>query len=119
MEPALDLEVVKAIKEIGSYRGSGSLFQELYQMFDQQASLTLAGLEAAVEAMDYAKVRQLAHRLKGSAGSLGAAGLAQACHTLEQVGKEASCGAETLQAGLTEVSDALRRALGLLAQQID
>jgi HPt (histidine-containing phosphotransfer) domain-containing protein len=62
--------------------GERSLEREVLQLFDRQATLLLARMQAAPPAA----VASLAHTLKGSARAIGAGSVARAAETLELMG---------------------------------
>jgi HPt (histidine-containing phosphotransfer) domain-containing protein len=62
--------------------GERSLEREVLQLFDRQATLLLARMQAAPAAA----VAALAHTLKGSARAIGAGSVARAAETLELMG---------------------------------
>lgn len=71
--------------------GDRSLERELLQLFDRQAGLLIARMRAS----ELPAVATLAHTLKGSAVSIGAASVARAAETVEL-----ACAAGTAECGL-------------------
>ena len=63
--------------------------REVIGEFLEELGPRLERIAAAVESGDAQAVRETAHALKGSSASLGAASLAEACDTLESLGRNA------------------------------
>ena len=78
----LDPEVLQGLRELGD----PGLFSELAEMFVRDAAERLAVLERALESGDAETVGRAAHTLKGSAGNMGASGMARICDDLQNVG---------------------------------
>ncbi|MDQ2826563.1 MAG: response regulator, partial [Actinomycetota bacterium] len=76
--------------------GDGAFFAGLVQSFLTSATGALATLTVAIEAGDSAALTSEAHRFKGEAATLGAAGLADLCRELESLGSpvDAAAGAD-------------------------
>ena len=84
----LDAEQLEQLRELpGS--GSGTLLDELIEIVVRDVPPELARLQAAVQKRAGAEVAQLAHRVAGSAASLGAITLRLVLHELEQAGRKA------------------------------
>jgi two-component system sensor histidine kinase TorS len=75
--PAIDID---SVVELDASIPRSPTIVELYLKL---VPAMIAELEAAVSEGDVDKVRQLAHKLKGSCLSLGTMRFAQACHALE------------------------------------
>jgi len=85
MHGPLDREILASIRDLDE-EGSNAVFQELVGLFLAEAPGRLARIKKAVQECDGEAARQAAHSLKGSSGSFGAAGLAQMCNEIEQMG---------------------------------
>ena len=79
--PLLDAATVAALREL-------KLLGRLYSAFLAALPGLLASLQAAVAAADRQALRLLAHRLRGSAGQLGATALSRAFGALEDAVSE-------------------------------
>ena len=78
----LDLEVLAGLRELGD----PGLVAELAGMFVGDAAERLGELRRAVEAGDAGAVERAAHTLKGSAGNMGAGGMARISSDLQDAG---------------------------------
>jgi HPt (histidine-containing phosphotransfer) domain-containing protein len=67
--------------------GDRGLLEELLAVFREECPVQLRALRAAVEAADGPLVRRLAHTVKGSVASLGAARARDLAETLEHLGQ--------------------------------
>jgi len=85
----LDTEQLEQLREM-SGRDDGTLLDELIAIVTRDVPPDLARLHALVEQRAGAEVAQLAHRLAGSAASLGAVSLRAVLHELEQAGRKAT-----------------------------
>ena len=85
--------------------GDADLIRDLVGIFTEDAPETLRALEGAVNAGDADRVGELAHSLKGSAGNLGFAALADAMLHIERLCKAGD---------LTDAGAAVREARELL-----
>lgn len=92
-EPTLDPERLAVLRRLEAKTGR-DLLGQLFEMFSDQAPLRLAKARQALAGGDLKTVEAMAHSLKGSSLNLGAAALAEACSTLEQLadaGDAAGC----------------------------
>lgn len=117
--PARPIDDEALLERLG---GDVGLLRDILRIFVDEAPIRRAKFSSALSAIDADALRLAAHGLKGSALSLCAAGLADACASLERVsGQEAHAGRldEALGAGVAVVMDRLdecaRAALALLA----
>ncbi|HVE53177.1 MAG TPA: Hpt domain-containing protein, partial [Ramlibacter sp.] len=94
-KPALPDFEPNAIEE--RFYGEVELFQQAREIFVRQ---TREGLLAARDTSDGQELRRLAHRIRGSAATLGAARLAAVCHRLEEQAE--SLAPAQMQAGVQE-----------------
>jgi HPt (histidine-containing phosphotransfer) domain-containing protein len=90
--------------------------RELLQLFLRTVPEQVRALEQAAEGADLAAVRARAHRLKGSAGSVGAAHLSELCEHLELASERSDLAAlvplaQQIQQELAQVERALQREL--------
>ncbi len=98
----LDPEQLDQLRELPG-NGDGTLLDELIEIVSRDVPPDLARLQAMVRQRSSPEVAQLAHRIAGSAASLGAVSLRQALHELEQAGRKADwAAADRLLAGLDE-----------------
>jgi HPt (histidine-containing phosphotransfer) domain-containing protein len=79
----LDLRIVEGLKEVTREDGT-SILGELVDRFVTSGADQLAEVKQAVEGRDVEKVKTSAHKLKGSASTLGASELCDACKHLEE-----------------------------------
>jgi two-component system sensor histidine kinase/response regulator len=85
-ESAGDVFDPDRLAELGELDSSGNgsaLFGTLVDCFLASGPADLADLRAAIQRGDATAVDQIAHRLKGAAGTLGGAGLVRLCQELE------------------------------------
>jgi hypothetical protein len=92
--------------------GDHDLEREVLQLFDQQAGLLLARMDAA----DAAGVATLAHTLQGSARGIGAWGIARAAEVLEAGARSNSPELQSAKDDLAAATDEARRAIAELLQ---
>src|SRR6187402_774563 len=83
----LDVEQLEQLRELpGS--GDGTLLDDLIEIVRRDVPPDLARLLVLVQQRASVEVAQLAHRVAGSAASLGALALRQVLHELEQAGRK-------------------------------
>lgn len=106
------------LRNIGPADGWG-LLPAVIEAFVQAAPGSLSALRGAVTAGDPAAVEALAHRLRGSAGNLGAGPVATACGQLEALGGAGSLleATDLLDQVETELASACAVLSGVLAQR--
>lgn len=82
-----DRELITSIKQIGQLRNKPEYYQTLVDLFADEVSRSFAGLSAEVaknpstpEGVE--DCWRILHKLKGSAGSIGATAVASSCHQL-------------------------------------
>jgi HPt (histidine-containing phosphotransfer) domain-containing protein len=90
---------------------SGTL-EEVVELFGTHTPEILTALRTGIDAADPQAVRASAHKLKGSAATLGATHLAERCHVLQSQAEGGSLGGATelvdqIEAALQEVNAAL------------
>lgn len=119
MDTILDHSVVNAIKELGDHRSNDSLLHELFDLFMTQVELAQTALKVAVDECDLNKIRQHAHKLKGSSANLGAAHLASRCHLLEQLAKQSVADPAALRVALSQVEAAITRTVESLKAELN
>jgi HPt (histidine-containing phosphotransfer) domain-containing protein len=87
-QPAiLDVEQLEQLRELpGS--GDGTLLDDLIEIVRRDVPPDLARLLVLVQQRAGTEVAQLAHRVAGSAASLGAVALRRVLHELEQAGRK-------------------------------
>lgn len=108
--PTLDRSVLEELREYSSKEQD--LAVELIELFLEDSPKQLLALQTALQNADRGEVEKRSHRLKGSAGSIGAMRLREICEGLETA---ARANREPLATSAdTEVAvelDALRKAL--------
>jgi HPt (histidine-containing phosphotransfer) domain-containing protein len=82
----IDKDVIRELRSLDE-PGEGSFFSSLVAEFSSEGARLLAGVHQAVEGGDAMAMRNFAHSLKGSSGSMGATGLAKLCSELEGFGR--------------------------------
>ena len=99
----LDLSLLRS-----SMRNNQANIARLLRLFLENARQTMDAIDAAHERGDLIEIARLGHRLKSSAGTVGAAQLAEACARLEDAGKRGDAAA--VQALLAPLAGAMTRA---------
>jgi len=80
------------------FDGDEEVVQQLLALFLRDFDRTVADLQRASTALDYRRLAELAHSLKGSVGLFGAQRSTEAAQTLEQMAKSSDPAAATTQA---------------------
>jgi HPt (histidine-containing phosphotransfer) domain-containing protein len=107
----LDENVLAGLRELEE-DGSDDLLAELIALFLEDAPCRLRDLGQALEKNDADAAMRVAHSLKGSAGNLGARGLAALCSNLELRGRGGDLrGAEAVYSTLLKEFVVVREAL--------
>lgn len=111
----LDTEQLDQLRDLpGS--GDGTLLDELIEIVLRDVPPDLARIQLLVQQRAGAEVAQLAHRVAGSAASLGAITLRLVLHELEQAGRKADWpAAERIAATLDQEWAGTREALRQLS----
>lgn len=86
--PTLDRSVLEELREYSSEEQD--LAEELIDLFLDDSPKQLMALRRALQDTDRGEVEKRSHRLKGSAGSIGAARLRKICEALESAAREGS-----------------------------
>jgi HPt (histidine-containing phosphotransfer) domain-containing protein len=88
---------------------------ELVRIFLEDSAIQLQRLRAAVDRADCREVAEVAHRLKGAAGNVGAEILAETCAALESAARrlEPACFLD----GFAGVNEELAKARALLERE--
>lgn len=110
LEATLDAEVIATIRECDSPDGAN--FRLVVASFSREADAALHALETARAASDLAALRQAAHKLGGTSGSIGATRLRRLCAEVEVHARsgrldEAAAPLPSLDAELARVRAAL------------
>ena len=105
-QPLADPERLLALRD-----DYGDVALHALDVFATTAGTTLAELRAAQDAGDGDEVRRLAHRLSGSARTVGAVGMAELAAVLEASVPDARAALVPLEAALAPTIAALRAAL--------
>lgn len=92
------------------------LAHELITLFLRDSGVRLARMREAVARGDRADVAEIAHQIKGSAGSLGASRLHDSASTLEQTTRHGSPDGPTVHAMYDDVSRAFEDVREALAR---
>lgn len=85
--PTLDLAQLKELRQMPGGTG-GTLLDELVEILSRELPPDLDRIKGMVERRDVAAA-QLAHRVAGSAATIGAARLRKVLHAVEQVSRKA------------------------------
>ena len=85
--PALDLEVVGVLKELGGEENP-ELFRELVDTFAEDSPARVEAIVASAAQGDADGLRTAAHGLKSSAANMGATHLWRSCRALEELGRD-------------------------------
>jgi HPt (histidine-containing phosphotransfer) domain-containing protein len=93
------------------------LVGRLYPAFIADLPEKLAALRAAVAAVDRPAIRQLTHRLRGSAAQLGATGLARALNEIEEAAIVGS--GEVVEAAGAGLDDLVRATIAALLREVE
>jgi CheY-like chemotaxis protein len=96
----------RAFARLRDELGAAGVLPRLVEIFSTEAPQRLRELRAAVERGDTDEVRNLAHKLKGSALTLAAGKMAALCSTLEDRARRGSL------EGATELAEAAEEAFG-------
>ena len=83
----LDQGQLELLRELGAANGNADLLRDLVDQFTTHASGRMEELRDAVSRRDGPKLEGVAHGLKGSSSTIGAARLAAACAVLEATGR--------------------------------
>lgn len=83
--PVLNQASLKELEELGY--GSDFLM-DLIQGFIAGGDMLVEEMESAYQKRDYIAFRDVAHALKGNAGSVGASSLYKACYNAERIGRD-------------------------------
>jgi PAS domain S-box-containing protein len=110
----LDMTILAELRQL-EQDGEPGLLRELLEVFQAQVPEEVACLRAAVEAGDTSALKSVAHRLKGTAATVGARAVALRCRDLEIMGRSGAVnGALEL---LQQLEDEYQRTLPLLLRE--
>jgi HPt (histidine-containing phosphotransfer) domain-containing protein len=84
----VDASVLTRLATLGRETGT-DLLNDVIDLFVDNAAAYHAAFDEDLERQDRAHLKQLAHRLRGSAYNLGASRLAELCHVLENQAESA------------------------------
>ncbi len=109
--PTLDTSVLEELRQYSEEEED--LADELIALFLEDSPKQLMALQQALQTADFGEVEKRSHRLKGSAGSIGAVRLREICESLE-LNARAGIGPipASANADISAEMDALRHALG-------
>lgn len=94
-DPVLNLERVAALQELGDE--NTNLFGSLVEMFIEEYENSYSAMMVAHEGGDARALANVAHRLKGSSGNIGAERMASLCADIERTadaGDASGCGSK-------------------------
>lgn len=111
----LDQSILDDLRELDR-GGEGGFLAQIIGVFERQAGNIADDMRAAVTTIDEQKLAALAHKLKGSARTVGAAELGDFCERLERDARAGDIASLPLR--LDEVLAAMKRAIDALAQQV-
>lgn len=80
----IDAGQFESLRQLGAGGGEVDLLERFVEQFLGQAASDVAQLRAAAARGDAAAARALAHGLKGTSATMGAAAMAAACEALEE-----------------------------------
>ena len=108
--PTLDTSVLEELRQYSDEEQD--LADELIELFLEDSPKQLLALQRAIQNADLGEVEKRSHRLKGSAGSIGAVRLREICEVLETTAR-AGTGpiAASADDDVAAEMDALRKAL--------
>ena len=114
--PTLDRSVLEELREYSSEEGD--LAEELIDLFLEDSPKQLLALQHALQNDDRGEVEKRSHRLKGSAGSIGAVRLRQICENLESTARDGHEPiAISVHSDVAAELEALRAALGSVSKR--
>jgi HPt (histidine-containing phosphotransfer) domain-containing protein len=111
----LDTAILDDLRELDRDGQSGFL-RQIIAVFEEQADEIIADLKAAAEARDETQLANLAHKLKGSARTVGAVELGNHCERLEHEARQGAIA--DLPTRLDEIIASVTRARASLREQI-
>ena len=111
----LDQSILDDLRELDR-GGDGGFLAQIIGVFERQAGGIGSDMKAAVSACDRTKLAALAHKLKGSARTVGCAELGDFCERLERDTRAGDIA--NLPTRLDEVLSAMERAIDALSQQV-
>ncbi|MDZ7637821.1 MAG: Hpt domain-containing protein [Bryobacterales bacterium] len=105
--PTLDTSVLEELRAYSDEEQD--LAEELVGLFLEDSPQQLLALQRALQNADLAEVEKRSHRLKGSAGSIGAVRLREICGALEEAARsgQAPVGGEEVFAEMQSLREAL------------
>ena len=87
-EAVLEPEPIARLREMGRALG-GDVPRRILELYLGDSPARMAGLRQALAAGDRKAMETAAHALKGSSANLGASALAEQCHQLERLCRDA------------------------------
>lgn len=113
-DPVLDASRLDALRQMGA--DALPLVDRIIVSFLAESSDSLAAVRRAIEQGEPAELARAAHRLRGSAATLGATRVSGICQELEQRGRDRSTGDTRVL--LASLGDALDATMVLLRAQL-
>jgi two-component system, sensor histidine kinase and response regulator len=114
-----ELEGIDQAAGLATCQGHTDLYHRLLRKFYGANQDFTKQFELALVDPDPMAATRLAHSLKGTAGNIGAFGVAQAAAALERLSQNNASSDDAIQVALVEVEQALAPVLGTLAQLAD
>jgi len=112
-KPVLDRSVLEELRQFSDQEQD--LVQELVTIFLADSPMQLLALQDALRDSNWAEVERRSHRLKGSAGSIGATRLREICEQLERYARQGKVASpEAAATVVTHELEALKRELECL-----
>jgi HPt (histidine-containing phosphotransfer) domain-containing protein len=111
----LDVSVIEALRALGA-PGEPDVYTEVALLFLEDVPIQLTALSAAIAADSADPVRQIAHRLRGSALEIGAVRMAPVCAAIEYAARdgsleEAAARIDTLELEFRAAREALQQVI--------
>jgi signal transduction histidine kinase/HPt (histidine-containing phosphotransfer) domain-containing protein/ActR/RegA family two-component response regulator len=107
-DPVVDLAIVDDLRALGADLGE-PVFEEVFAQIAGESATALRALEEARARGDRKTMGELAHKLKGSSGTVGLRRVARQCAELERALPHATL--EDLEAKLTSLGEELERGM--------
>jgi HPt (histidine-containing phosphotransfer) domain-containing protein len=111
----LDLGALDQIRAL-ERGGALNLFEEMIQLYFQDAAKLKGEIEEAATRGDGAALRRAAHTFKSTSALVGALGLSELCKELERMGREGNI--ENIEGVLAEVEREYGRVTGALGKEL-
>jgi HPt (histidine-containing phosphotransfer) domain-containing protein len=107
--PLIDTAIVSRLAAIAERTGDDDLIRSVIDLYVEHTPPLLEGLERAVVGNDPVAAKRIAHRLKGSSLSIGAAAIGQLCIQVEALCTTAPFDVVGAQALIAAMNDLFER----------